>query len=631
MTGLATALACGGMAAAGISTVRAVGAAQVRLLPGSPFYERQELHRRGYVASLVPDKLLFEYRKLAQLPQATGVTGGYGGWDSGFIRGHMAGHYLSAASRMAVATGDDAFREKANHLVGELAKCQDALGDNGYLAAFPTGALDRLEGKPGNAAGVVVPYYTIHKIMAGLLDAHHYLGNRQALEVAVKLAGYCERRIAALKPEEIERIFRTDTSRNPHNEFGGMSDVLAELHVRTGDRRHLDMAKVFNRAWFVDPLAAGEDRLKGLHSNTHIAQAIGLAHCAALTGDPTTAEAAAHFWEFVTRQHSFVIGGNGFHEWFDQPGVEAGPSIDDGKVLPPTTAESCCTHNMLKLTARLFEMDPRAGYADYFERALYNHLLATIAPDHGHMTYFTPLRGYFRTYLTDNSCCVGSGIENTPRYNEGIYFRRDDTLWINLYIPSQLIWKEAGLTLRQEGDITRGETVRVTVVNSSGGKPATVRMRVPHWVSGPAVLALNGQVREPTAKASSYVSLTREWQTGDVITLTLPATLRLERARDVPSMAAIFSGPVLLAGELGRENMPNDLAGKDAYRNVPPALVPEIMTLSANPSDWLEPVDGSPLVFKAHGAGPADGITFRPLYDLHHQRYSVYWSISIRK
>ena len=213
--------------------IEQLDATRVRLLPGSPFYDRQELHRRGYLASLDPDKLLFHYRALAGLPQPEGVSGGYEGWDSGFIRGHMAGHYLSAASRMAVATNDPSFREKSNYMVAELAKCQDALKQDGYLAAFPSGAFDRLEGKRGNSGGVVVPYYTVHKIMAGLLDAHRYLGNEQALQVAVRMADYFERRLAGLNPEQLDEMFRTDGSRNPQNEFGAMSDVLAELYEVT--------------------------------------------------------------------------------------------------------------------------------------------------------------------------------------------------------------------------------------------------------------------------------------------------------------------------------------------------------------------------------------------------------------
>lgn len=601
-------------------------ATQVRLLPGSPFYQRQELHRHGYLASFEPDRLLFHYRALAGLPQAQGATA-YDGWDSGFIRGHMAGHYLSAASRMAAATGDQQFRERVNYLVAELAKCQDALKQDGYLAAFPTGAFDRLEGKQGNSAGVVVPYYTVHKVMAGLLDAHHYLGNTQALQVAEKMAGYFERRLAALNAEQIERLFRTDRSRNPQNEFGAMSDVLAELYGVTGDKKHLDAAQLFNREWFIGPLAKGEDHLAGLHGNTDIAQAVGLAHCANITRDPEASKASENFWRLVTRDHSFVIGGNTFSEWFDKPGVEVGPSIFEQRSLPPKTAESCNTHNMLKLTARLFERNPRAEYADYAERALYDHLLATVAPDTGLVTYFTPLRGTFRTYLTGNQCCVGSGIENTPRYNENIYFQQDDSLWVNLYIPSELDWRQAGLVVRQESDFTRGEPVRFTIVKASG-KSANILFRIPHWLSKPAALTLNGKVKERAGKPSTYVSLKRKWKAGDVVTLTLPASLRLERAKDDYSMVSLFFGPVLLAGELGRENMPNDSADPDANMKTPAVPVPDITASSKDPANWLQPLPNVKSAFKVHDAGPANGITFRPLYDVHHQRYSVYWRLA---
>jgi DUF1680 family protein len=600
-------------------------ATRVRLLPGSPFYERQELHRTNYLASWNCDRLLFHYRALAGLPQPQGVKGGYDGWDSGFIRGHMAGHYLSAASRMAVATGDASFREKTAYMVAELAKCQVALNQDGYLAAFPSGAFDRLEGKPGDNAGVIVPYYTIHKIMAGLLDAHHYLGSTQALQVAVKMADYFEKRLAALDAGRLEKIFRTDGSRNPQNEFGAMNDVLAELYSVTGDRKHLDAARLFNRPWFVGPLAKGEDRLAGLHGNTHVAQVLGIAHCASLDGNVDELKASENFWKIITGPHAFVIGGNSFKEWLDKPGVETGPCIDDHKELPPTTAESCNTHNMLKITARLFERRPDAAYADYFERALYNHLLATIAPDSGAVTYFMPLRGQFRTYLDGTFCCVGSGIENTPRYNEGIYFQQDDSLWVNLYVPSELDWREAGLVLRQEGDITRGEPARFTVIKA-GKQPGTLNFRVPGWISGPSVVALNGKVQERVNKPSTYISLKRKWKQGDVVTVTLPAALRLERAKDDPAMVSVFFGPVLLAGELGRENMPgNDRGDKDANVKLPATAVPEIAGASASPEKWLAPLTGTTLAFRAHDAGAANGIVFRPLYDVHHQRYSVYW------
>ncbi len=248
------------MAPVPVDAARAFLADEVRLLPGSPFYVRQELHSKGVLASYDPDKLLYHYRALAKLPQKEGIGSGYDGWDSGFLRGHMAGHYLSAASRMAAATGSTLFRDRVNYLVGELAKCQAKLNLDGYLAAFSPAAFDKLEGKPGADAGdIVVPYYTIQKIMSGLLDAHAYLGNRQALEVATRMADYFGNRLAGLNAAQIDRMLRTDDKPNPQNEFGAMSDVLTELFKIGKDPRHLQAARMFNRAWFVGPLADGED------------------------------------------------------------------------------------------------------------------------------------------------------------------------------------------------------------------------------------------------------------------------------------------------------------------------------------------------------------------------------------
>jgi uncharacterized protein len=611
-----------------VDAAHAFLANRVRLLPGSPFYARQELHRKGVLASYDPDRLLYPYRALARLPQKGGIESGYDGWDSGFLRGHMTGHYLSAASRMAAATGSLLFRDRVNYVVGELATCQRNLNQDGYLAAFSTAAFDQLEGRPGaDAGGIGVPYYTIQKLMSGLLDAHVHVGNRQALDVATGMARYFGERLAKLDAAQIDRMFRTDGSRNPQNEFGAMSDVLTELFKIDKDPRHLEAARMFNRAWFVGPLAEGEDRLGGLHANTHIAQAVGLANCANADGNPEELKASENFWRMVVHRHSFANGGTSFNEWFDKPGVEAGPSIDNRKALPPTTAETCNTHNMLKLTARLFERNRRVELADYYERALYNHVLASVAPDSGAMTYFTPFHGDFRTYLNGSFCCTGSGIENTARYNEGIYFHKDDTLWVNLYIPSELAWRETGMVLRQQGDSTRGDPVRLTVVKPGAGA-VTLNLRIPAWVAGPATVRINGKPQGVAAKPSSYVALRRQWKAGDVIDLALPAGLRLERARDVSSTVSIFHGPVLLAGELGRDNMPaSDVGDKDAFLKIAAAPVPDIVSTSGDPADWLAPVPGDPSAFRFKDAGPANGMVVRPLFDLHHQRYSVYWQL----
>jgi DUF1680 family protein len=601
---------------------------QVRLLPGSPFYVRQELHRKGVLASYDPDKLLYPYRAFAKLPQKEGIESGYEGWDSEFIRGHMTGHYLSAASRMAAATGSILFRDRVNYLVGELAKCQTALNLDGYLAAFSSAAFDQLEGKPGaDAGGIGVPYYTIQKIMSGLLDARAYVGNKQALDVVTRMADYFGKRLAALNAGQIDTMFRTDGRRNPQNEFGAMSDVLTELFKVDKNPRHLEAARMFNRAWFVGPLAEGEDRLGGLHANTHIAPAVGLANSANVDSNPVELKASENFWRLVVHRHSFANGGNSFNEWFDKPGVEAGPSIDGQKVLPPTTAETCNTHNMLKLTTRLFERNRSAELADYYERALYNHVLASVAPDTGAVTYFTPFHGDFRTYLNGSFCCTGTGLENTARYNEGIYFHKNDSLWVNLYIPSELSWRGAGMVLRQQGDITRGEPVRLTVVKP-GAHAVTLNLRIPAWVAKPVTVRINDKPQGVDAKPISYISFRRQWKAGDVIDLALPTGLRLEQARDDSSMVSLFHGPVLLAGELGKDNMPaSDVGNKDAFLKIAPVPVPDIVSTSGHPADWLTPLPGDPSAFKFKNAGPANGIVVRPLFDLHHQRYSVYWHL----
>jgi DUF1680 family protein len=628
VAGTTAAAGAGGGASGGASAsgpVQMIDASHVRLLTGSPFFDRQELHRKGYLAQLQIDKLLYPYRATAKLPQASGVSGGYPGWDTGFIAGHLTGHYLSAASRMAAATGDTAFTTKVTTLVAELAKCQTALGKEGYLAAFPVTALDWLEGKGSQVNGIVVPYYTIQKIMSGLLDAYHYLGIQQALDVASKMGDFVQARLAGLSSTTLENIFRTDGSKNPQNEFGSMADALAELSAATGQSKYLETAKLFNRSWFMTPLAAGQDKLQNLHGNTHIGAAVGIAHTANLSGDTTSLQASENFWKLLTGPHAFVHGGNSFKEWLDKAGVEAGPSVDGA--LPATTSETCNSNNMLKLTTWLIRRGPRMDYADYYERTLYNHILATIAPDTGQMTYFTPLHGHFRTYMDGTYCCTGTGIENTPRYNEGIYFEQGNSLWVNLYFPNEVTWDKGGMTLRQEGHAAAGEPVKISIVKAGEAAQATLNLRIPFWVSGKPEVTINGAAAEQTATAGKYLALSRTWKTGDIITLILPTGLRIERAKDVNSMVSIFYGPVLLAGQLGTSNMPDDFADKDKYLSTAPATVPAISSSSVNPADWLQAVTGSPLTWKAQNVGPASGTTFAPLYQTHHQRYSVYWTL----
>ena len=617
-----------GLAAAPPATVM-LDASHVRLLDG-PFKQRQELHRTGRLGALEVDRLLFPYRAAAGLPQAPEVNGGYGGWDDGFIRGHMAGHYLSAAARMFAATGDASFRDKANALVDGLAECQQKLG-SGHLAAFPEEVLASFETSGKGSHGILVPYYTIHKVMAGLIDAHHYLGNAKALRMAETMANCYAKRMAALAPEQVEKLLRTDQQRNPLTEFGGMADCLTELAQASGHDRHLKLARVFIRDGFAGPLAAGEDRLENLHANTHVAQAVGIANYANFTGDAQTSTASENFWNLVTQTRSFAIGGNSFKEWFDKANVEAGPSIYDGRILPYNTAETCNTHNMLKLTRRLIERETqaekRAAYGDFFERALYNHILSSIDPISGRVTYFHPLHGDFKTYLKGCECCDGSGIENTARYGEGIYFSGGQSLFVNLYIPSVVHWKEKGLVIRQEGNVPWQDTVTFSIVRADSAVAASLDLRVPRWLSGGAVLEMAGESpREITGEP--VVSVTRTWKTGDRFTLRLPAALRMHRAKDVPEMVSMTYGPLVLAARLGKDGMPDDINDKDIAAKLPRPEVPAIAGAAEDPAQWLRLTDASSLTFEARDCGPASGLKFQPVHEIHHERLAVYLSKS---
>ena len=599
-------------------------ASRVRLLDG-PFKQRQELHRTGRLGALEVDRLLFPYRAAAGLPQAPTVTGGYGGWDGGFIRGHFAGHYLSAASRMFAATGDTSFRDKANALVDGLEACQNKLG-TGHLAAFSEEVIASFEGKGGDAHGIAVPYYTIHKVMAGLLDAHHYLGNTKALAMAEKMSDCYSKRMAALTPEQTEKLLRTDQQRNPLTEFGGMADALTDLARASGQDRHLRLACVFIRNWFVQPLAAGEDRLTNLHANTHVAQAVGIANFANFTGDPQTTSASETFWKLVTNTRSFAIGGNSFKEWFDKANVEAGPCIDEGRILPHNTAETCNTHNMLKLTRRLIEREPRAdkrtAFGDYFERALYNHILSSVDPISGRVTYFHPLHGDFKTYLKDFECCEGSGIENTARYGEGIYFHDERSLYINLYIPSVVDWTEKGLVIKQEGNLPWQDTVSFTIVRADKPVAATLHLRLPAWLSGKAVFTMADETRE--IDNQPIFSTTKTWQTGDQFTIKFPAALHMHRTKDVPDMISLTYGPLVLAARLGTAGMPDDINDKDIARSITRPVVPAIVGAQEDPAQWLHLTDAKSLTFEARDCGPASGLKFQPVHEIHHERFAVY-------
>ncbi|MBZ0257511.1 glycoside hydrolase family 127 protein, partial [bacterium] len=408
----------------------------VQLLDG-PFLHARNLDA-AYLLRLVPDRLLAGFREVAGLPAKAKR---YGGWESMGVAGHTLGHYLSAASRL-YAAGDDRFLERINYIVDELKACQ---ANSGYLAAFSEGKKVFEEVAKGDIRsagfdlnGSWVPWYTFHKQFAGLIDAYRYCDNQEALEVAKKMGDWAIDVTSGLSEEQFQKMLAC--------EHGGMNESMLELYAITGDERYLELSRRFHHQAVLGPLARGEANLPGLHSNTQIPKIIGVAHRYEYTQDEADHDIATYFWDRVVHHHTYANGGNSNHEHF-------GPADQLAHRLSSESSESCNTYNMLKLTRHLFSWTEDPQYSDYYEQALYNHILAAQNPDDGMMCYFIPMQvGGAKTYSTPFDsfwCCVGSGIENPARYTEGIYYHGDDDLLVNLFIPSVLKWKEQGVELRQ--------------------------------------------------------------------------------------------------------------------------------------------------------------------------------------
>ncbi|HWP99069.1 MAG TPA: beta-L-arabinofuranosidase domain-containing protein, partial [Vicinamibacterales bacterium] len=589
-------------------------------LTGGPLKHAQDLIAR-YLLQLEPDRMLAYYRIRAGLsPRAEP----YDGWDGDGrnLTGHIAGHYLSAVSLMWAATGDTRFKQRADYIVGELAEVQKRHGD-GYLGALARGREAFAEVSKGNIRatsfdlnGLWSPWYVLHKTFAGLRDAYRLTGNRTALEVEVRFAEWAERVLAPLTDEQVQTMLGT--------EFGGMNEVLADLYADTGDRRWLALSDRFEHRAVLDPLKRGEDPLAGLHGNTQVPKLVGSLARYLYVGRPEDLKAAAFFWERVARHHTFATGGHGKDEYFREPDRLA--NIVDGR-----TAETCNVYNMLKLTRGLFAVQPRVEYAEFHERALFNHILGSIDPNDGSVCYMVPVgRGVAREYqdmFRSFTCCVGTGMESHALHGYGIYYVADGAvpggaaarrLWVNLYAPSTAEWREAGVRLDVETNFPEGEaaTLRVRTAEPTA---FTLLLRRPAWAGDGFAVTVNGEPLGKLPAPGSYVEIDRVWRTGDVVAVRLPKRLRLEPLSGDPSVAAILWGPLVLAGDLG----PQPERGRDAPRPEVPVLV-----AAGRPvDDWVRPVADRPGAFRTEGVGRPRDVELLPFYRLHRRLYAAYWDV----
>jgi len=595
----------------------------VRLLP-SPFFDAQQTDR-SYLLALDADRLLAPYRREAglALPKPP-----YGNWESSGLDGHMGGHYLSALSLMWAATGDPEVRERLDYFVLELKKAQ---AQDGYLGGIPGGRAAWNEIANGNlhadnfsVNGKWVPWYNLHKIAAGLRDAWRYAGSEDARLMLVKFADWTVAMTGALSDEQMQSMLRA--------EHGGMNEVLADVYQLTGDQRYLLAARRFSHQAILQPLAAGRDELTGLHANTQIPKVIGFERIAELTGEAQWHQAASFFWRTVHDHRSVAIGGNSVREHFhDDKDFSSMTSEVEGP-------ETCNTYNMLKLTELLFQREPNAAYSDYYERALYNHILASQRPESGGFVYFTPMRpNHYRVYSEVDKgmwCCVGSGIESQAKYGEFIYARDGDALLVNLFIPSRLAWREKGVVLTQTNRFPDQAGTRLTV--DSGGR-VTLKVRYPGWVArGALSVRVNGRPVAARVAPDGYVRLARDWRKGDTVDVRLPMRTTLEQMPDKSNYYAVLHGPIVLAaktspfpGEKLNFMADDSRMGHIAQGPVcPQEAAPVFVSDRKNFLDKFRAVAGQPLTFTAAGLvqGPGAGaVRFIPFFRLHDSRYMIYW------
>jgi DUF1680 family protein len=613
----------GGMA--GEAPVRFFDLAQVRLLDG-PFRSAQN-RAREYLLAHEVDRLVAPFRVEAGLePKAPP----YGNWEGTGLGGHTGGHYLTALAQMWAATGDSELSHRLDTMVAELAECQRA-NDNGYVGGVPGGrelwrdvAAGRLRVDNFTLNGKWVPWYNLHKTYAGLRDAWLIGQNAQARAVLLGLSDWCLQLCSQLSDDQLQQMLRA--------EHGGMNEVLADAYAITGDRQYLHLAERFSHRAILGPLLRREDRLTGLHANTQIPKVIGFARIAELGGDASWGNAARFFWETVTRRRSVAFGGNSVREHFNP--------VDDcsTQLQSREGPETCNTYNMLRLTEQLYRQEPAALYADYYERALYNHILSTIHPEHGGFVYFTTLRPrHYRVYSQAGQCfwcCVGSGMENHGKYGRFIYAHAGDALLVNLFIASELDWPTRGLRLRQETVFPDAPRTRLTLSLESPQR-LVVRLRHPGWVApGQLRMAVNGQLWPGSASPLSYEALDRVWRDGDSIDVELPMQTSLERLPDGSDYAAVLRGPIVLAARTGTEDLAGLIADDARFAHVAPGrylpldAAPMLVGDPRSLADQFEPVAGKPLSFRAPAILQPDAfrsLELIPFFRLHDSRYALYW------
>jgi DUF1680 family protein len=579
----------------------------IKLLNG-PFLHATNLDATTLL-SYEPDRLLSRFYTEAGLkPKAAH----YMGWENETLAGHSLGHYLSACSMMYQTTGDKRFLERVNYIIGELKFLQDTDG-NGYIGAFPNGkkilseevAKGNIRAKSFDLNGIWSPFYTEHKIMAGLRDAYRYCGNTIALDVEKRFADWLDGIVSPLNDAQVQTMLSC--------EHGGISETLADLYADTRDEKYLGISKIFYHKAILDSLKERKDILPGKHCNTNIPKLIALSRIYELTGDTSDLNAAKFFWKTVVNHHSYVTGGNGNKEYF-------GPGDKLRNQLGDETTETCNVYNMLKLSEHLFEWEASARVADFYERALFNHILSSQNPETGNVTYNLSLAmGGFKDFQDPFSftCCVGSGMENHSKYGKNIFYHNENELFVFQYIASELNWKEKGTIVSQTTSFPEEQGSHFEFKCE---KPVnfTLMVRYPAWARNKIEIMVNSRNITVADQPGSYIPIERVWNTGDKVDVRIPFSLRLEQMPDDSNRVAVMYGPLVLAGDLGPVA---DTSIKDTM------YVPVMITSKRDPSMWMKPVEGKPNTFITLNTGKPRDVEMKPFYTIFNRRYSIYWDL----
>ena len=569
-------------------------------------YEQNAFNlEKKYLKSLESDKLLKGFCEIAGIELDAEK---YGGWETSAIQGHTLGHYLTAVAQAYVSSSDEDFKKITDSMISVLAKCQ---AENGYLAAIPESHYTQLE--TGDTKGTWVPWYSMHKILAGLVSVYEFTENKQALEVASKLGDWVYSHTSKWTAETQKTVLNI--------EYGGMNDALYDLYKHTKSENHLSAAHSFDEMTLFGPLYNGEDILNGKHANTTIPKIKGALNRYLVTGEDYYLQVAKNFWDIVINNHTYITGGNSEWEHFGESKI-----LDAERTN--CNCETCNTYNMLKLTRDLFKITGDTKYTDYYENTFINAILSSQNPETGMTTYFQPMAtGYFKVYSSETDhfwCCTGSGMENFSKLGDSIYFHNSNSLYVNRFTSSKIDWQEKCLKITQETNLPN---VKFTI---NGSNKARIVLRVPDWTNNPTV-KINGEEIKIKVK-NGLIILDREWQDGDIIEYNLPMKITVHPLPDNKNAVAFKYGPWVLSADMGTNKMQTGVTGVNVTIPMEDETISDVLVIENDSiENWVKNInenlvqEDNTLKFTLKGTNQK--LTFLPHYKQHTNRYGIYFHL----